>query len=112
VVKVALCNRSRTDAIVKIDVDAARPSAFRVRHHQVPICLLINFNGKIMYTYIYMPCALPYAVRDGFCACVWRCCACTHVHAHVCVCPPAYTQVCMQVFQCASIKIRCASAEN
>ena len=36
VVKVALCNRSRKDAIVTIDVDPARPSAFRVRHHQVP----------------------------------------------------------------------------
>ena len=64
VVKVALCNRSRTDAIVKIDVDAARPSAFRVRHHQVPICLSISFNGKIVYKFIHMPCALPCAVRD------------------------------------------------
>ena len=63
-VKVALCNRSRTDAIVKIDVDAARPSAFRVRHHQVPICLSISFNGKIVYKFIHMPCALPCAVRD------------------------------------------------
>ena len=59
VVKVALCNRSRTDAIVKIDVDAARPSAFRVRHHQVPICLSISFNGKIVYKFIHAR-----AVRD------------------------------------------------
>lgn len=35
VVKVALCNRSRTDAVIHID--APHPSAFRVRHRQVRV---------------------------------------------------------------------------
>mmetsp|Transcript_4783 Transcript_4783/g.7062 ORF Transcript_4783/g.7062 Transcript_4783/m.7062 type:complete len:99 (+) Transcript_4783:2-298(+) len=35
VVKVALCNRSRKDAVIQITTP--HPSAFRVRHHQVRV---------------------------------------------------------------------------
>ena len=34
VVKVALCNRSRKDAVIHIDTDAAHDSSFRLRHRQ------------------------------------------------------------------------------
>lgn len=46
VVKVALCNRSRKDAVIKIETDAAHDSSFRLRHRQVAMySVLCSFSS-------------------------------------------------------------------